>query len=297
MFNSGGSGLLEQFVWMRAILSLRVASRGTHLGVRCGFPPRARPHVHYAPHHGRSDRPRIDYRDDSCSRDAVGLPTATKRGAPMSLVTARVTIPSADLSFGQALHHEGTSRLELVPFVSTGGPLAQYFWVETSRPAEFEAKVRVEACVDDLTCLEEAAGRYLFHVVWNLRPDPFLRALRHEQLAVEKAVSSGGEWRFVLLCSTHDHFRAFQHALRAHEISSTVSGLWTTRAPLSDAQALTGKQRRALELAYLEGYFDIPPRTNLTELAERVDISRQSYTRRLSRGLHRILEHTLMSEL
>lgn len=294
MFNLGGSGLLEQFVWRRALLSLRVASRGTHPGVRCGSTPRARPHVHHTSHHEGSDRQRIDTGDDG--RPRVGRSPAAERDAPMSLVTARVTIPSDDLSFGQALHHEETSRLELVQFVPTGDSFAQYFWTETSQPAEFEAKVRSEQCVGDLTCLEEAAGRYLFHVEWNLDAAPFLRALRHEHLAVEKAVSVGDEWRFVLLCSTHDHFRAFQHALRTHDISSTVLGVWTTRVSVSKGQALTCKQRHALELAYLEGYFDIPPRTNLTELADQVDISRQSYTRRLSRGLHSILEHTLMVE-
>lgn len=214
----------------------------------------------------------------------------------MKPVTARVKIPRDDLSFGRALSHERTSRIELVRFVPTGSGFTPYFWVETTDNAEFEAVVTADRVVDSLTCVAEEAGRYLYHVEWTLRADPFLRALCEEQIAVENAVGVRDEWRFVLRCPTHDGFRAFQNALRGHGISSTVLGVWTTRLPVRTGPTMTPKQRRALELAFREGYFDIPARTNLTELAEQVDISRQSYTRRLSRGLHRLLEDTLMTE-
>ncbi|RQH03522.1 hypothetical protein EA472_00615 [Natrarchaeobius oligotrophus] len=66
-------------------------------------------------------------------------------------------------------------------------------------------------------------------------------------------------------------------------------------SPAVRSDPLTEKQRDALSLAVSEGYFDVPRRTNLTELAETVGISRQAFTRRLNRGLRNLLEVTLVT--
>jgi hypothetical protein len=50
-----------------------------------------------------------------------------------------------------------------------------------------------------------------------------------------------------------------------------------------DLDALTEKQREALELAYDEGYFERPRRANQAQLAEGLGISKQAFSRRLAR--------------
>jgi predicted DNA binding protein len=50
-----------------------------------------------------------------------------------------------------------------------------------------------------------------------------------------------------------------------------------------DLDALTEKQREALDLAYTEGYFERPRRTTQAELADELGISKQAVSRRLTR--------------
>ncbi len=55
------------------------------------------------------------------------------------------------------------------------------------------------------------------------------------------------------------------------------------------ASPLTHKQREALELAHRRGYFATPRRVSLTVLAEELDITPQSLSIRLRRGLNHVV--------
>jgi len=60
-------------------------------------------------------------------------------------------------------------------------------------------------------------------------------------------------------------------------------------------EALTDKQRQALELAYHQGYFERPREHNATELAEKLDVTRATFTQHV-RSAHRKLVSRLLGE-
>ncbi|MFB9804295.1 helix-turn-helix domain-containing protein [Haladaptatus pallidirubidus] len=61
--------------------------------------------------------------------------------------------------------------------------------------------------------------------------------------------------------------------------------LYAPEAPTVDGQfMLTPKQRVALTVALDAGYFDVPRRANLSELAEQLDITPQALSKRLRRA-------------
>jgi len=67
-------------------------------------------------------------------------------------------------------------------------------------------------------------------------------------------------------------------------------------AAIPDArEALTDKQRQALELAYHLGYFERPREHNATELAEKLGVSRATFTQHV-RATHRKLVSRLLGE-
>ena len=49
-------------------------------------------------------------------------------------------------------------------------------------------------------------------------------------------------------------------------------------------ESLTAKQRRVLEVAYFSGYFERPRDHDTTEVAAKLDISRQTLTQHLRAG-------------
>lgn len=64
--------------------------------------------------------------------------------------------------------------------------------------------------------------------------------------------------------------------------------------PLSANEfGLTGTQCELLNAAYEQGYFDIPRRITMRDLAAQFDISSQAVSERLRRALSVLLEHTL----
>lgn len=58
-------------------------------------------------------------------------------------------------------------------------------------------------------------------------------------------------------------------------------------------EGLTDRQQEALRIAYQKGYFDIPRRTSLEDVAEELDISPSSVSERLRRAQTQLIEETV----
>jgi hypothetical protein len=214
----------------------------------------------------------------------------------MSIVTVRLTVPSESLEFGQILHNGEDVRIELTQFVPTGNTLVPYFWAETADPSSLEEAIRADNRVRSLDRLDEGSNKTLYRVQWATDLDGFLEALEKHDLVVEQAIGTTEEWRFRLRGPDRNNISAFQDTLREKGITSTLKGIWNPHGPNGDPYGLTEKQREAVELAFSEGYFSVPAETNLSEVAEIVGISRQSFSRRLNRGLNRVLAETVIAE-
>jgi len=59
---------------------------------------------------------------------------------------------------------------------------------------------------------------------------------------------------------------------------------------------LTRKQLQALRLAHENGYFSVPRESSLAEIGEELDVSTQSVSERLRRGLTVVLEREMCEE-
>lgn len=91
--------------------------------------------------------------------------------------------------------------------------------------------------------------------------------------------------------------RPFRTSASRAAFGSTFVG-WYNPTPTGPGKyGITDKQAEALELAFEEGYFDVPRGTTQTELAEMIGISRQAYARRLNRALDSLVDNTFMTGL
>jgi len=64
----------------------------------------------------------------------------------------------------------------------------------------------------------------------------------------------------------------------------------------SAGRVVTPRQRAAILLALLSGYFDYPRRASTKELAKQMGVSESTFNELLRRGVKRILEHFFISE-
>lgn len=107
---------------------------------------------------------------------------------------------------------------------------------------------------------------------------------------VVSAITDGNEWTAeiefptrALLSEFWDWYIELAPSARVYKIQD---GSFDERGLRSN---LTAEQSEAIQLAYENGYFDIPRRITIEELAAMVDISSQAYSQRLRRGLSAII--------
>ena len=126
--------------------------------------------------------------------------------------------------------------------------------------------------------------------------DEFLSVVADHGLVVKRAAGDADRWRFQLQGPDRENLASFQDALRDRDVPITVHRVWNPEVPDADRYGLTTKQRETLELAFREGYFEVPRGASLTDLSETLDVSHQSVSRRVRGGLCNLLARTLMDE-
>ena len=211
----------------------------------------------------------------------------------MTIIT-HITLAGNAFDLGEVLAHDG-ARIEITQFVSMGEALLPYFWVHGTHDTDtFERNVRTDPRVASLTRLDEAADRTLYHLEWTENINGLMSALESKDLMVEDAFGTADEWEFHLRAHDRDALSAFQDTCREKEIPIEVT--YVQHNPTEEDESshrLTDKQHEAVVLAFERGYFEVPRKTSLTDLADEMDISRQAYSRRLQRGLRHVLEEAL----
>lgn len=213
----------------------------------------------------------------------------------MSIVVVELTVPSDKIVLGQVLRDHGDVRIDLTQFVPVGESLVPYFWAETSDEVAFEESVRADDRVASLTRLDDGHERHLYTIEWATDIDGFLDALEAHDLLVEEATGTSETWTFRLRGPDHGNLSSFQETLSEKGIPIEVQRVWNPSDQNANAHGVTAKQREALKLAFTGGYFDVPREENLSDLADDLGITRQSFSRRIARGLHSLLESTIMN--
>lgn len=214
----------------------------------------------------------------------------------MSIVIVEISLPSDSFEVGSILHDHHDVRIELAQFVPIGEALIPYFWVETDDTAAFEDAVRADDRVATLTAIDETGDRTLYKIEWAEALDGFLSVVSEHGLLVESATGTDERWHFRLQGPDRDNLSSFQATLREMGIPVTVHRVWNPQVSNGDRYGLTEKQRETLELAFAEGYFEVPRGMSLTGLSERLSVSHQSVSRRMRGGLRNLLDNTLMDD-
>lgn len=212
----------------------------------------------------------------------------------MSIVVAELTVSADKIVLGQVLRNHQDVHIELTQFVPLGESLVPYFWAETEDVTEFEESVRADDRVGTLTRLDGGHGRHLYNIEWATEIDGFIATLTEHNLLVEKATGTPETWTFQIRGPDRGNLSSFQQELNDKDIPIEVTRVWSPDTPHANGYGVTAKQQEALELAFSEGYFNVPRETNLSDLAERLSITRQSLSRRIGRGLHSLLENTML---
>ena len=185
-------------------------------------------------------------------------------------------------------------RVELVRVVPTGEGVIPYLIYTGDNPEGFEDRLPTVNGVTEVTNLTALPDGVLLGVEWDTADSALLRALAEADVSILKGThDETGLWLQVI-APDRQTVSTFQRTcldegmdMELQRVSDFVD------AEREPAGRLTEDQYSALKLAMDEGYYDTPRRTDLTEIGDALDISRQAAGNRLRRGTRNLLAAVL----
>lgn len=212
-------------------------------------------------------------------------------------VVAHVSVPADGFALGEVLNLGDDVRVRLESMIPTGDTAIPYFWVGADHADAVEVALRRSSAVEEIQTVDEVDSDILFQVRWTSEPVGVVSAVESTGGVILQGEGNGDRWSFRLRFPDRDGLSEFYRtclekgtALELHEIHG-LSG--TDR---ESGTGLTPEQYDALRLALDEGYFAVPRRITLVELADELGISDTAVSQRLRRGLNSLLSTTFENQ-
>jgi predicted DNA binding protein len=210
-------------------------------------------------------------------------------------VILEVSIPAEDFVLGEALKADAdiTVRLERVVPLEEGN--VPYFRVQNHDLDSIEAALRESTDLNAFEVIDNVGDEALIRVEWTHDTDGFIEALTLANGSLLEAIGSGDSWEIQIRFDDHDNLTRFYRHCVDCDISMTLRRMHNPGIPDHRGLdfSLTETQRETLLRAFEAGYFDIPRRTTLVELAEELGVSDTATSQRLRRGITTLLLSTL----
>lgn len=214
-------------------------------------------------------------------------------------VIATVTIPATEFPLGSLL--DGDADRDVTVTVETTVPTSEgiipYLWVPLEVVESVLEGLEARSSVAAAAVVDELDDSALVKIEWNDRINGVLESIRENEAIVTNAVGTASQWTFRLRFPSYEDLSAFYTTCADRDISIELVQLHEAVSPDSQFRfGLTSAQRDLIVSAYEAGYFDVPRKTTLVELGERLGISDSAVSQRLRRGLATLINSTLVVE-
>jgi predicted DNA binding protein len=211
-------------------------------------------------------------------------------------VIVEFSIAAENFVLGKALRRTAGLSVELEKMIPTGDAAIPYFWVRGKGKSEFTSVLEREEELSSFEVVDKLDGRWLYRAQWDLSVDTFVQAMVTHDAVLQEASGDAESWRFQLRFPDSHQLSEFHTDCRERDIDLTVESLYNPIEPATvEMRDLTTGQRSLIERVYDEGYFEVPRKVTLVEIAEELGISDQAVNERLRRGLSTLIEATLKS--
>ncbi|SFC36872.1 Predicted DNA binding protein, contains HTH domain [Halobiforma haloterrestris] len=210
-------------------------------------------------------------------------------------VIATVAIPASEFPLGSLLEPVPDATVTVETTVPTSDGVVPYLWVPDEAADEILAALEASTDVDDATPIDEVDDSVLVKIEWDQRVNGVLAAIRESDAIVTSAVGTASRWTLRLRFPAYEDLSQFYTDCVDGDVSLELVQLHEAVDPDSEFRfGLTRAQRELVIAAYEAGYFEVPRKTTLVELAEQLEISDSAVSQRLRRGLAALINATLL---
>ncbi|MFC6836565.1 helix-turn-helix domain-containing protein [Halomarina ordinaria] len=215
----------------------------------------------------------------------------------MSVVAAYRTA-SPNLVLASAVSAVPSVTVEVTRSVPTDGDRPRlFFWVDGGGDGDltaFETAMEEDATVTDVEAVCETDGARLYRAQVTRAARVYAEAdwsdveARHYGTWFEE-----GWWYGVTRFPDRRTLAGYRAFLDQVGVRFELLDLFESTDASAD-YGLTARQRETLELAHENGFFEIPRRSTMGDIAEAFDVSEQAISQRLRRGYARLVESALI---
>ena len=147
----------------------------------------------------------------------------------------------------------------------------------------------VDTIVDGYAFVDE---KY-YQLDWTEDVDERIDSYIDQRGSILDAEADADGWRIRIRFVDREQFDAFRNALDERGQSFELRDLTEPGAPRQTFGELTPDQRDAIVVARERGYFEVPRRTTVREIADELEVSHQAISERLRRGITNLVDATL----
>lgn len=210
-------------------------------------------------------------------------------------VVAEVSLPTEAFRLGSVFETHPTVRIELERSVPAGKDHFPNFWVYGDGVDAVESTMREQDHVETLERIVETEEGMLFSATWRSDVDGVIDVVQGTACCLLNVVGTSQEWVLQIRFPGHEQVIEFYATLTERRIPVTVQRQKEVTSVEEDP-SLSQQQREALLLAYRRGYFGVPRRCKLSDLADQVGISNSAFSERLRRAVATLVEQIAVDD-
>lgn len=211
-------------------------------------------------------------------------------------IEASFTVEHADFPLSAVFEQLTDVTIELDRIVPTGEAVIPYFWISADDTDKLTTDLSADIGIDQVKVIDQVEKQMFVRIDWNLDHESILTAIVNTEITLLSGIGKEKQWTFEVRASEQQDLSDFQTYCRDNDIPIELTELHAISTLKSDREFdLTDGQRKALILAYSNGYFDSPRDATQADLAAELGITRQAVSSRLQRGMRRLVASTLIT--
>ena len=211
-------------------------------------------------------------------------------------VIAELRVSADQFVLGEAMRRNPGMTLDLERFVPSESGLMPFMWATGDGYETLRDAIVDDPTVEEVTLLDKLDGGGLFEVTWGETDSALLGGFHDGDEAMLRAVGRDDSWFVKIRFSTREALSGFQAHCNERDISFELLRLGDTEAPKLGQYDLTYRQRNALVTALELGYFEVPRRAKLKDVAEELGLSPNAVSERIRRGEANLFRSALTVE-
>ena len=209
------------------------------------------------------------------------------------LVTVEFGVPAAQFLLRDTLPAFPDAVVEGEWLIPTENGVCPYLWVTDAPLEEFERRGRADSTVEHLELQAELDDGGLFAVEWTLLEDSFARYIVEASGVVLEFEGDAERWGVKMRFPDRADASELSEASEVYDVPLCIERIQEVTTPKVEQYNVTPKQREMLVLALERGYYEMPRRVTMAELADELGISTGAASERFRRGLTNLVSSSL----